>query len=154
MFRLMPVMALILVLLPVVPGTAEGAAVRRVTLTLRDFSYTPDKITLEAGVPAEITIVNKGKVKHEFMVYDVPKQMGSMTMGHDWVAQTNYFRNHEVRVVGGEVNRKGGAVLEVEVGPGKSAVVQFTPAKKGTFEFACQITGHYEAGQKGTLVVR
>ena len=37
-------------------------------------------------------------------------------------------------------------------GPQKPWKVRFT--KAGTFEFACLIPGHYEAGMKGTVVVK
>ncbi|MDR7486214.1 MAG: hypothetical protein QN149_13365 [Armatimonadota bacterium] len=45
-------------------------------------------------------------------------------------------------------------MFEILVGPGQSATLRFTPTKKGTFEISCQISGHYEAGQKGTITVR
>ncbi|MDR7537690.1 MAG: cupredoxin domain-containing protein [Armatimonadota bacterium] len=60
-------------------GDAPAAeAVQRITITMRDFSYSPSKITVQAGTPVEITLVNKGKVAHEFMMYDLPRAMGSM----------------------------------------------------------------------------
>lgn len=138
-------------------GDAPAAgAVQRITIIMRDFSYSPNKVTVQAGTPVEITLVNRGKVAHEFMMYDLPKAMGSMGPmgGHEWAEKTNYFRGHDVKVTGGQIERKAGAVFEIVVGPGKSATIQFTPTKKGTFEISCQISGHYEAGQKGTITVR
>ena len=146
----------VLLTLLALAGAVWGASPQKITITMRDFGYTPSKITVQAGVPAEITLVNKGKVAHEFMVYGMPK-MGSMMgdeMGHEWVEKTNYFRNVEVRVEGGKVKRVGGHFFELHVASGKSATIAFTPVKKGTFEFGCMIEGHYEAGQKGVLVVK
>lgn len=36
---------------------------------------------------------------------------------------------------------------------GESAVAEFTPDKPGTFEFACHLPGHYEAGMVGEVEV-
>ena len=130
-----------------VPAAAGGAPAQKITITMRDFSYTPDRVTLQVGVPVELTIVNKGKVGHGFMVYTRPKAG----------MNNSYFRGLQVQVVEGpgiEVERKGQTVVEIKVGPGRSTVVRFTPARKGTFEMACLNTGHYEAGQKGTLTIQ
>lgn len=45
-------------------------------------------------------------------------------------------------------------LYETEVQVGRSAVITFTPKKKGTFEYGCHVEGHYEAGMKGTLTVK
>ncbi len=80
-------------------AAAWAAPVQTMTVTMRDFGYTPSKITLQAGVPAELTFVNTGKVAHEFMLYDMPKNMASMMggeMGHAWVESSAGSR-HETR---------------------------------------------------------
>lgn len=135
---------------------AGGTTVQKITITMRDFSFTPSRITLQVGVPAEITLVNKGKVKHEFMIYDMPKKEISSMTGHMWAERANFFQGMgmHAQVTGGEAERKGNDLFEVEVAKAKSALVTFTPTKKGTFEFACLIKDHYEAGQKGVLVVK
>ena len=135
---------------------AAAVQVQKVTFTLRDFSYTPDRVTLQAGVPVEITIINKGKVTHEFMVHPKPKSGGGGMDFHEWAEANSYFRGLQVSVEGAgvEVERKGKNLVEVRIGPGKTAIVKFTPAKKGTFEYACLVTGHYEQGQRGTLTIQ
>lgn len=137
-------------------AVAGAASPQTVTIVMRDFSYTPAKVTLQAGVPAEITLVNKGKVAHEWMAYGLPK-MGMMMggeSGHEWVEQTNYFHMVPVTAVGGKATHHDGYFMEMRVDPGKSATLKFTPVKKGAFEMGCMIAGHYEAGQHGTLVVK
>jgi len=32
--------------------------------------------------------------------------------------------------------------------------LDFTPTKRGSFEFFCQVSGHKEAGMKGAFIVR
>ncbi len=137
-------------------GATGAAKVQQVTITMRDFSYSPSRVTLVAGVPAEITLVNKGKVAHEFMVYTMPKSMGMMggEQGHEWVEKTNYFHMVSVSVTGGKVRRHQGDFMELNVPAGKSATLRFTPQKKGTFEMGCMIENHYEAGQHGVLIVK
>lgn len=137
-------------------ATAWAAAPQKLTITMRDFSYSPAKVTLQAGVPAELTLVNKGKVAHEFMIYDMPKQgmMMGGEMGHEWVEQTNYFHMVNVQVTGGKVRRHQGDFMELSVPAGKSATLRFVPTKKGTFEMGCMIEDHYEAGQHGVIVVK
>ena len=136
---------------------ATAAGVQKLTVTMRDFGYTPNKITIEAGTPAEITIVNNGKLTHEFMLYAMPRDAASMMggkMGHEWVEQTNYFKGVQATVEGGKVKRRSGSLFEINILPGKSATLTFTPLKKGTFEFSCMIADHYEAGPHGVLVVK
>jgi len=150
--RALSTLALAAGLVLLVGAASTGATVQKLTIVMREYSYTPSKVTLQASVPAEITLINRGKKPHEFMVYD--RSMGGMMMGHDWVQKTNYFRGMSVTVQGGKARSKGGAIYEVEVAAGKTAVVKFTPTRKGTFEMACMIKGHYEGGQVGTLTVR
>jgi uncharacterized cupredoxin-like copper-binding protein len=150
-------LAVVVLLGLLVPAAAGGAPAQKITITMRDFSYTPDRVTLQAGVLVDITLVNKGKVAHEFMVYTRPTAGMMMKKMHEWAEDKSYFRNLQVQVAEGpgiEVERKGQTVVEIKVGSGRSTVVRFTPARKGTFEMACLIEGHYEAGQKGTLTVQ
>lgn len=127
---------------------------QKVTITLTEFKFTPAKVTLRAGVPAEIVLVNKGKVEHEFMVYDVPK--GKVSDWDEYIMDTTYFKDiGEVEGEFGGIGAVAGTrIFEVEVKPGRRAELKFTPKKTGTFEIGCHVEGHYEGGMKGTLVVK
>jgi uncharacterized cupredoxin-like copper-binding protein len=46
------------------------------------------------------------------------------------------------------------AGLQVLIQPGKTATRNLGPLKAGTYEFWCSVTGHKEAGMKGTLIVK
>ena len=133
---------------------AATAKVQKVTVTLNEFKFVPKTVTLRAGIPAELTLVNRGKVGHEFLVYAAPKAKPD-----DWdeyaIANTYFKGTEEIEVV----FRRQGAVagtslFEVEVEAGRSATIEFTPTQKGTFEIGCHVEGHYEAGMKGTFTVR
>ncbi len=140
---------------PLSLGAAAGAGKeQKVAITMTDFKFTPARITLQAGVPAEIVLRNKGKVEHEFMVYAAPK--GKVSDWDEWVMPNTYFQ--DIGEVEGEFPGIGAVagtrVFEVEVKPGKTAELKFTPTRKGTFEIGCHVEGHYEAGMKGALTVK
>ncbi|HEV8353002.1 MAG TPA: cupredoxin domain-containing protein [bacterium] len=153
--RFIGVIAIVLALVLLVFGPAAGApTVQKVTITLTDFKFTPGTITLKAGVEAEIVIVNKGKVEHEFMVYPAPK--GKVADWDAHIMPNTYFQN--MGEIKGEFEGTGAiagtSIFEVEVKPGKTAVLIFTPNRRGTFEIGCHVEGHYEAGMKAVFVVR
>lgn len=144
-----------LALVGIVSGGALGAPkAQKVTLALKEFSFTPNKVTVQAGVPVEVTLTNKGTVNHEFLLYDVPKgkpdDMDAWAIGHP------YFKNTgEVVVEFPGVGAVAGEILfETEVFKGKTAMISFTPKKKGTFEFGCMVEGHYNGGMHGTLTIK
>lgn len=141
-------------LLVALPGAVSlGAAAQTVTLTMRDFSYTPDRITVQGGIPVVLTLNNKGKVPHVFAVYDQPKS-ASIALLRAWAERTNYFHGLTVETSGGRVTRAGTDFVEMKVLAGKTATLRFTPVKKGTFEMGCIIDDHYQAGQHGVLIVK
>lgn len=146
-------LVIVLVLLSI--SLAAGAPrMQKVTVTMTDFKFTPPTITLRAGVETEIVLVNKGKVQHEFMVYDPPK--GKVADWDEFVMGATYFKN--MGEIAGEFEGLGAvagtSIFEVEVKAGKTAALIFTPNRRGTFEIGCHVEGHYEAGMKAVLVVK
>ena len=49
-------------------GAHAGVAPQKVTLIAKEFSYTPDKITVKAGRPVQILLDNKGLIEHDFVL--------------------------------------------------------------------------------------
>lgn len=155
MRKWMPVLTIAVALTLLMLGGAEGAGKeQKITITLREMSFTPAKVTVQAGTPVEIKLVNSGKVKHEFMVYTTPKAGMAGKELEEWAEDNSYLKGLEVKVEGGGIEVVGKDIFEVEVAPGKSAEVTFTPKKTGTFEIGCHVEGHYEQGMKGVLVVK
>jgi uncharacterized cupredoxin-like copper-binding protein len=139
------------------PRVVWGAGAQQLTITMDEYAFTPEKITLEAGVPVEVTLVNKGTLIHDLAVYAVPKPGLSGPKLSDWAAGNSYFSGLEVSVAAGpgiEVVRKGPNIVDIKVAAGKSTTLKFTPVKKGTFEAGCLSPGHYEASMKGTWTVK
>ncbi len=134
--------------------TGASPKAQRLIVTMNEYQFTPKTITVQAGAPVELTLVNKGKIEHEFSVYTPPK-----SAPEDWdefeIANTYFTGMGEVGVAfRGQGAVAGTHLFEVKLERGKSATIEFTPTNKGTFEMACHIKGHYEAGMKGVLVVK
>ncbi len=100
-----------------------------------EFAITPKTWNLETGKLYKVTLVNGGKVKHELAAPEF-----TLTI---WT--------RKVEVGGVEVK---GVINEVELGPGAKAEWYFVPIRTGSFEMACEIEGHKEAGMVGKIVVK
>ncbi len=140
------------------PATAAGTR-QVVEVQMKEFAFVPATVTLRAGAPVELRLVNRGVVEHEFMVYDTkglhmagmdPQKM------HKELEARSYFRGIPVQVEGKAktVERMGKDVVMLLLDPGQQVVLRFVATKKGTFEMGCHTPGHYEAGMKGQWVVR
>jgi len=120
------------------PAWAEGEeAPGPVEVEMTEFRFTPDTITLRAGVEARLVLVNRGAVMHEF---------ASPYLAEVGVAvETDGIR---VETVG---------LGEVEVEPGHAATLIFTPEAAGRFVFLCGAKApvdHAGEGMRGTLIVQ
>jgi len=114
---------------------ADWDAKKELTIELSEFAFTPKDITLEAGQPYVLKVVNKGTVKHEFTAEDF---FGSVA-----------FRKAE----DASAEFKAPAPREVEVFAGKTIELYLIPTRAGTYELVCEIEGHFEAGMFGTITV-
>ena len=119
-------------------GLAQPAPVSVVQIELSEYAFTPAQVTLKAGRPVTLKVVNTGRAVH--------------------MLASQYLGSQDLEIEGAdmEVDAPNG-VKYVKLQPGKSAEIKFTPAQKGTFDFACEVkTGgrtHRDPGMKGQLVV-
>lgn len=109
----------------------------KVILGAKDNEYAllPKTWNLETGKLYKVTFVNQGKIKHEWAAPEF--------------ALTIWTRKVEV----GGVEIKG-VINEIELQPGTTADWYFVPIRTGTFEMACEIEGHKEAGMSGKVIVK
>ena len=143
------------VLIGMLSGSARAAQRQGITVVMDEYSFSPSTLTLSAGSRVEITLVNQGRLPHEFMVYPAdPRMPMERTAMHEWVEENSMFKGVEVTVEVDGNTVAAGDLVEVVVRPGARVSLRFVPARAGTFEFACLIPGHYEQGQKGRLVVK
>jgi uncharacterized cupredoxin-like copper-binding protein len=99
-------------------------------------TYTPDRIEVKRGEQIKFVLKNVGLLDHEFLV--------------DSVANNARHKKEMEAKPDMEHDEPNGARLK----PGAKGALLWRFTKSGTFEFACLIPGHYEAGMKGTLVVK
>jgi len=118
---------------------AQAASPQTVKLTADEFAFTPNTVTLTAGQPVRLTIVNTGKVAHDLKS---PLPIADFTYQH----ADNSAGEQAANIKGG--------VLDVDFDPGTTAQVTFTPTKAGTYAFECDVPGHAQLGMKGTFVVQ
>ena len=119
-------------------GIAGKPAEARRTLTLDmtdAMRFIPDTISVEEGETVRFVVHNKGRMLHE-MVIGTPDELAKHA------AMMARFPNME-----------HDEPYMVHVDPGKTGEIVWTFNRAGSFEFACLIAGHYEAGMRGTITV-
>jgi uncharacterized cupredoxin-like copper-binding protein len=114
---------------------ADWDTAKTVTIDMSEFAFTPKDITLEAGQPYILEVVNTGTVKHEFTAGDFFRTVATRK------AET---AESEVKVP---------FFTEIEVFAGKKADLYLIPLVPGTYDLLCEIEGHFEAGMFGTITV-
>jgi uncharacterized cupredoxin-like copper-binding protein len=111
--------------------------VQAVTVQLTEYKYAPAHIELRKNRPAELRLVNAGKVLHEFV--------------------TDALLDTVVDVEGEGVIVAARGLEELEVPAGSTVVLRFTPKKAGDFGFRCDAedpVSHHDSGMKGALTIR
>jgi uncharacterized cupredoxin-like copper-binding protein len=126
------------------PNPAEG---RIIAITMKEFTFSPRTITVNAGETVTLKLTNEGTIEHEFMAgrAAVPSQGYS----EDWLKRA--IPGLASHTHPGEEHLGEGVRVSTDW-PGRITLV--VPQERGTYEFGCFIVGHYEAGMKGTIVVR
>lgn len=115
----------------------EARSVRR-TIDVRmgdDMRFTPDRIDVRRGETLRFRVHNSGKAMHEFVIgtkAENAKHAELMVKFPDMEHDETYMAH---------------------VPPGKTGEIVWTFNRAGTFEFACLIAGHYQAGMVGTINV-
>lgn len=120
-------------------GLAQTKSVSKVRIELTEYGFTPATVTLKAGMPAELELVNVGKESHMFT--------------------SPYLKSQDLEIEGSgiEVDAPKG-VKYVKLEPGKTVEIKFKPKGKGTFGFSCDVRKdgklHRDLGMKGKLIVK
>ncbi|MES2424676.1 MAG: cupredoxin family protein [Pseudomonadota bacterium] len=109
---------------------------RTITLRMKEMRFSPDRIVVKQGETIRFVLHNHGKLLHE-MVIGTRKELDAHaalmlkfpTMEHD-----EPYMAH--------------------VSSGKASEMIWTFNRPGSFEFACLIAGHFQAGMVGKIVVQ
>ena len=121
------------------PGK-PGAKSRTVEIVMKEgdgeMSFIPNRIDVQRGEQIHFILKNQGELKHEFMLASLKENAE-----HGKLMEKFPEMEHD---------DPNGKTLE----PGKSAEILWKFTKTGTFEFACLVPGHHQAGMHGTVVVK
>lgn len=98
-------------------------------------AFDPPSVAIKVGEQIKLVLTNKGALDHEFMLDSVEKNAK-----HRLAMQENPEMEHD---------DPNGRRLK----PSETSDVVWKFSKAGTFEFACLIPGHSEAGMKGVVIV-
>ena len=112
------------------------AATRTLTVGMADnMRFSPGKIEVKLGETIRFTIKNSGQVMHEFVI-------GTKKELDEHAALMVKFPKME-----------HDEPYMAHVAPGKTGEIVWHFNRAGTFDFACLIAGHYQAGMTGTIIV-
>ena len=101
-----------------------------------DMRFAPKDIQVKLGETVRLVAVNAGKVLHEIVI-GTPQELRA----HAEMMKKHPGMEHEEPWM-------------VHVDPGQKGALVWTFNRAGTFEFACLIPGHFEAGMIGRITVK
>jgi uncharacterized cupredoxin-like copper-binding protein len=108
---------------------ADSALPRTITVILTEYSFTPDHLTLQHGLPYRVVLRNVGAEIHEFTA---PTFLAAIRL-----------QNPEILDASGR---------QVVVRPGESRSLRFVAPRPGRYPFSC--ADHDWAGMEGDILVR
>jgi len=121
------------------PGDkAKATQTIRVTMKETDdgkMIFTPATIKVRQGQTVHFAIKNAGELAHEFVLDD------KATIQEHKITMEKFP----------DMEHDDPNAIRLE--PGKSGDIYWTFTNDGTFEFACLVPGHYDAGMHGPLDV-
>jgi uncharacterized cupredoxin-like copper-binding protein len=101
-----------------------------------DMRFAPKEIQVKLGETVRLVAVNAGKVLHEIVI-GTPQELkahAEMMKKHPGMEHDEPYMAH--------------------VNAGQKVAIVWTFNRAGTFEFACLIPGHFEAGMIGRITVK
>ena len=118
-------------------ATSATAAVRELRIEMDDtMRFSPSVLTVVAGEPVKLVVVNRGKLTHELVIGTAAE------LAH---------HQREMKSGGAAHHHHADGAISVDAGQSREVVRVFD--KSGELGIACFEPGHYEAGMKGTLTV-
>lgn len=109
---------------------------RAITIHMTDaMRFAPSRITVREGETVRLRTVNRGRVLHE-IVLGTPQEL----QAHAELMKKHPGMEHD-------------APDMAHVAAGRRGDIVWTFNRAGTFDFACLIPGHFDAGMVGQIVV-
>ncbi|MBX3035713.1 MAG: cupredoxin domain-containing protein [Anaerolineales bacterium] len=120
-------------------ASSNAVPVTEITVDMNEFLYEPAEITIPAGQPVELILINNGAQEHDFVVKEI-SVTGVQKEGDS----------------GGAHHAHGSDVdfdLHISTSAGGTSKLTFTATEPGTYKIFCSIQGHEIAGMIGELIV-
>lgn len=121
-----------------VPARTEAGRVIEIAMRELDdgsMVFSPSSLEMTEGETVRLVVTNEGEMVHEF-VMDTPAQIEE---------------HKELMARFPEMEHDEPNALRLE--PGAQGEIAWTFTQTGSFEFACLLPGHYDAGMAGPLTV-
>jgi len=116
-------------------AAADWSLSKPVRIELGEMFFKPKVLTVQAGIPYELELVNTGKVEHEFTAAE-------------------FFRSSSIRKIRSDSSEvRVPFFTGIHVRAGQTVKVFAIPVIPGTFATLCEIKGHREEGMEGTITV-
>ena len=118
-------------------GAKKDEVNRTIQLTMGDdMKFKPEKIDIKMGETIRFEIKNNGKLMHEMVIGTKPvlDKHAEMMSKHPNMEHDEPYMAH--------------------VSPGKKGEIIWKFNRAGSFDFACLIAGHYQAGMVGKIEVK
>lgn len=141
------------------PTTRVRADTTELVLELDDFLFSPGTLRIPAGRPVRLLVRNTGQVPHEFMAGRGVADgafVEDLFEGVDVRVAERSPGGHEPAGAGGSAGEAAdahGTMVLVEPGREKAVVFTLPTRRRGEWQMACFLAGHYEAGMSGTVTV-
>ena len=119
-------------------GIAAEAREAQRTITIQmtdDMRFTPSHFTVKQGETVRLRVENKGQVLHEVV-------LGTQASLDEHAAM---MRQHP--------DMEHGEAHMAHVKPGRKDDLVWNFNRTGSFDFACLVAGHFEAGMRGSFTV-
>jgi uncharacterized cupredoxin-like copper-binding protein len=117
------------------PGD-PGKVTRSIQVEMDDtMRFKPDSIRVKRGETIRFIVRNTGKLKHEMVLGTIEELKEHAEMMRKFPEMEHADPN------------------QVSVGPGMTGELVWQFTRAGTFDFACLVPGHFEAGMVGKVQV-
>jgi len=114
-------------------GGGDGKASTAINVTMTDFQYTPNTLSVPAGSQIQFSATNNGAVDHSFVIMNLGSEVTTAFSDQD---QANVYWE------------------EAAIPAGQTVTDTFkAPSEAGTYQIVCAVPGHFEAGMIAKLVV-
>jgi len=118
-------------------GANKSEVNRTILITMTDkMRFHPEKIDVKLGETIRFQVKNEGKLMHEMVIGTKP-----VLDKHAELMLKNPNMEHDEAYM-------------AHVAPGKTGEIIWKFNRKGGFDFACLMAGHYQAGMIGKIEVK